>query len=192
MQVTVTLLEAVPKAQPGGRRDHAAAHGHARAGELGPAGPIVRAGHRVDWLRALVVHRRLLFDLPYSARGPELFGLGLHRGVLFQTLFDAARAEIPDVRTGVSIARLGEPGQAEQHRGRAALSISSWSQTARSEIRTADFPARAHGLPPGALVVRGRKTARGSTRARLLQCVKGARDGGHAAHGLAPGETRRW
>ena len=107
---TVTLLEAVPEPSPVGAGIMLQPTGMHVLGELGLAGPIVRAGHRVDRLRARSSTGRLLFDLPYSARGPELFGLGLHRGVLFQTLFDAARAEIPDVRTGVSIARLGEPG----------------------------------------------------------------------------------
>lgn len=187
---TVTLLEAVPEPSPVGAGIMLQPTGMHVLGELGLAGPIVRAGHRVDRLRALSSTGRLLFDLPYSARGPELFGLGLHRGVLFQTLFDAARAEIPDVRTGVSIARLGEPGHVLSTTGDSLgpFDLIVVADGARSEIRQANFPgARDTTYPWGALWFVAEDRAGLYTR-ELLQCVKGTRQMvGMLPTGLAPG-----
>lgn len=187
---TVTLLEAVPEPSPVGAGIMLQPTGMHVLEQLGLAAPILHAGHRVDKLRALSSTGRLLFDLPYSARGAELYGLGLHRGVLFKTLFDAARAEIPDVRTGVCIAQLGTPGHVLTTDGEALgpFDLIVIADGARSEVRTANFPAaRDTPYPWGALwfVAEDRE---GRYQRELLQCVKGAEQMvGMLPTGLAPG-----
>lgn len=50
--------------------------------------------------------RKPLFELSYESAGEGLFGLGVHRGVLFQSLFGALRREPVSVRCGVEIVDL--------------------------------------------------------------------------------------
>jgi 2-polyprenyl-6-methoxyphenol hydroxylase-like FAD-dependent oxidoreductase len=70
--------------------------------------------------------RRALVDLSYASVADDLFGLGLHRGVLFEALFAAvAREKAIAVRTGVEIVDLARAGS---KRGRA-----SWFVDARGQ-----------------------------------------------------------
>lgn len=57
--------------------------------ELGLAGPILERGARLDRLHCETSRHRTLVDLEYAMIDAGLFGLGLHRGVLFLTLLDA-------------------------------------------------------------------------------------------------------
>ena len=54
---------------------------------------ILAHGHRIETLRAVTETGRTVLDLAYADFRPELFGVGLHRGVLFRALHDAALAE---------------------------------------------------------------------------------------------------
>src|SRR5262249_1658918 len=60
---------------------------------LGLLGPIVAKGARLDGLQVTTTEGRVVVDLEYRMVDARYFGLGLHRGVLFKTLFDAVRAE---------------------------------------------------------------------------------------------------
>ena len=55
------------------------------------------------WLRT--PRGRTLVDLHYAAVEPTWFGLGTHRGVLFEALYEAARAEV-GITTGVRGSRV--------------------------------------------------------------------------------------
>src|SRR5689334_15594106 len=57
------------------------------------------------------VRGRAIVSLPYRDVGEDLFGIGLHRGVLFETLFEAVRVE-PGVtlHLGVGIASMRRDG----------------------------------------------------------------------------------
>jgi 2-polyprenyl-6-methoxyphenol hydroxylase-like FAD-dependent oxidoreductase len=59
------------------------------------------------WLRT--PRGRTLVDLHYAAVDPKWFGLGTHRGVLFEALYEAARAEV-NITTGVEIRNLRREG----------------------------------------------------------------------------------
>lgn len=61
--------------------------------ELGLYGPVLERGARLDRLRCETHTRRTLVDLEYAMVDPSLFGIGLHRGVLFVTLLDAVKKE---------------------------------------------------------------------------------------------------
>lgn len=68
---------------------------------------VVSRGARVDRLLCESPAGRALVDLSYATVGDELFGVGLHRGVLFEALFDAVRSERAiTLRTGVEIVDL--------------------------------------------------------------------------------------
>ena len=73
---------------------------------LGLLAPILAHGARIDRLDGVTLSGRKVIELAYDDIAPGLFGLGIHRGVLFETLYGALRAENISVRTGISVDRL--------------------------------------------------------------------------------------
>lgn len=76
--------------------------GQAVLARLGLLADVLAHGARVDRLHARTRSGRTVVDLRYSDVDPALFGLGIHRGVLFRTLFDAVRRE-PGVRLELGV-----------------------------------------------------------------------------------------
>ena len=74
---------------------------------LGLLEPVLALGSPVHRLRGLLKSGHCVLDLKYADLAPGLFGLGIHRGVLFQTLFRAGVAE-PNVELhlGVRVGRV--------------------------------------------------------------------------------------
>ena len=66
--------------------------GLAVLGRLGLLDAVVSRGARVEALHCRTARGRTLFDLHYDALAPELFGLGSHRGALFEALHGALDA----------------------------------------------------------------------------------------------------
>lgn len=89
----VTLFDRVREPGPVGAGILLQPPGQAALAELGLLGAVLDHGHRIGRLRCRTTRGRTLFALDYADVDPSLFGLGLHRGVLFGTLFDAVRAE---------------------------------------------------------------------------------------------------
>ncbi|MCA9709557.1 MAG: FAD-dependent monooxygenase [Myxococcales bacterium] len=100
----VTLYERVPEPGPVGAGIVLQPTGQAVLQRLGLLPRVLERGARIERLRCLGGTGRVVFDLDYRPLGPECFGLGLHRGVLLQTLLQAAR-EQPRVqlRCGVDV-----------------------------------------------------------------------------------------
>lgn len=104
----VTIYERVAEPGPVGAGIVLQPTGQAVLQRLGLLPPVLARGARIDRLRCITGRGRTLIHLDYAPAhtpgGPERFGLGLHRGVLFQTLFEAARTE-PGVtlRCGVDV-----------------------------------------------------------------------------------------
>ncbi len=69
---------------------------------LGLKSNVTARGARIDRLRAVDARGRTVFDLRYRDVGERLYGLGVHRGVVFQSLFDEVEARAIDVRLGVA------------------------------------------------------------------------------------------
>ncbi|MDB4936277.1 MAG: Oxidoreductase [Labilithrix sp.] len=67
---------------------------------------IVSRGAHIDRLLCESVTRKRLVDLSYGTVGDDLFGVGLHRGVLFEALLAAVAREDITVRNGVEIVDL--------------------------------------------------------------------------------------
>lgn len=104
----VTIYERVAEPGPVGAGIVLQPTGQAVLQRLGLLEPVLARGARIDRLHCVTGKGRTVVDLDYSpARepgGPARFGLGLHRGVLFQTLFDAVSRE-PGIalRCGVDV-----------------------------------------------------------------------------------------
>lgn len=102
---TVALFERVAVPGPVGAGITLQPTGQAVLARLGLLDPIAARATRVDGLLCRRPDGRPIVDLRYADLDPELYGLGLHRGVLFEALLAAARAE-PQIalRCGVAIA----------------------------------------------------------------------------------------
>jgi 2-polyprenyl-6-methoxyphenol hydroxylase-like FAD-dependent oxidoreductase len=103
----VTVLERIADPKPIGAGITLQPTGQAALARLGLLAPVRARGAAIERLRCvrLADRRRALVDLAYADVHPRLHGLGIHRGVLFETLLAAARASGADVRCGVDIAR---------------------------------------------------------------------------------------
>jgi 2-polyprenyl-6-methoxyphenol hydroxylase-like FAD-dependent oxidoreductase len=190
----VTLFERVPEPSAVGAGIMLQPTGQAVLAHLGLLDRVLARGARVDRLRADTTEGRALFDLAYADVGEGVFGVGLHRGVLFETLFAAVRAEPVDLRLGVSIARVGL-----HQRGRRALvddrglrhgpyDLVVIADGARSALHADDGPTKhvAH-YPYGALWFVG-PDPEGARTGVLRQFVRGTeRMIGLLPTGLGPG-----
>jgi 2-polyprenyl-6-methoxyphenol hydroxylase-like FAD-dependent oxidoreductase len=100
----VTLLERVPDPKPVGAGITLQPTGQAALLRLGLLEQVRARAAPIERLLVMRRGNRQLLDLPYHDVHPKLHGLGVHRGVLFETLLDGARASGADVQTGVDIA----------------------------------------------------------------------------------------
>ena len=73
---------------------------------LGVADEIVASGARVDHLWGVTPRQRPVVNVRYDDWQPGAFGLGLHRGVLFQALWRQAQAGGVDLRPGHELREL--------------------------------------------------------------------------------------
>ncbi|MCW5832438.1 MAG: FAD-dependent monooxygenase [Labilithrix sp.] len=195
----VTLYERVPSPGPVGAGITLQPTGLHVLCRLGLYDHVVSRGARIDRLLCESRRRKPIVDLTYETAGEGLFGVGLHRGVLFEALFGSAQRDPRiAIRTGVEIVDLA---RAEALAGKAP---SRWSwlvdverrrhgphelvvvaDGARSQLRDdTSTSKRVAPYPWGALWFVGREP-RGpeDARSRTLRQVV---DGNQAFLGLLP------
>ncbi|MBX3202812.1 MAG: FAD-dependent monooxygenase [Labilithrix sp.] len=135
----VTLYERVPSPGPVGAGITLQPTGLHVLCRLGLYDHVVSRGARLERLLCESRRRRPIIDLSYETAGEGLFGVGLHRGVLFEALFGSAQRDPRiAIKTGVEIVDLA---RAEARAGKAP---SRWSWLV-------DVERRQHG--PHELVV---------------------------------------
>jgi 2-polyprenyl-6-methoxyphenol hydroxylase-like FAD-dependent oxidoreductase len=103
---TVTVFERVADPRPVGAGITLQPTGQAVLARLGLLAAVVTHGARVDRLHAQTATGRTLVDLRYADVDPTLFGLGVHRGALFSTLFAAVQGE-PGVTLHLGVEMVG-------------------------------------------------------------------------------------
>jgi 2-polyprenyl-6-methoxyphenol hydroxylase-like FAD-dependent oxidoreductase len=124
--------------------------------ELGLLGAALERGSMLGALLCQTAQGRAVLDLQYADFEPGWFGLGMHRGALFELLLNAVRAEGIALecntrvhglqRRGGRVRPTGEEGEALAEHELLVL-----ADGARSELREAEFPGRAKRYPWGAL-----------------------------------------
>lgn len=181
----VTVYERVAQPGPVGAGIVLQPSGMAVLAALGLLDEVLAAGAVLDELLCETPHGRPVVHLRYADLAPDLYGLGLHRGVLFGTLFSALRrAPGVQLRLGVEITGCERRGR------RRALHLhagdGSWhgphdllivADGARSQVRSAPDdgpPKRVSKYPFGALWFVARDEERRFTR-RLHQVVESTR-----------------
>ncbi len=101
----VTVFERVPDPGPVGAGIMIQPSGLVALERLGCHTRIIERGARVSRLLCENERKVAVLDLAYEALGKDLYGIGLHRGVLFETLFSAVHASTAVLRCGVGIER---------------------------------------------------------------------------------------
>ncbi len=99
----VTVYEAVPEPEAIGAGIIVQPTGMQVLARLGLLEKVLARGARLRSLRCETPRGRPVVDIAYGDVHPELFGLGMHRGVLFRALFEEARRAGADIRCGVKI-----------------------------------------------------------------------------------------
>jgi 2-polyprenyl-6-methoxyphenol hydroxylase-like FAD-dependent oxidoreductase len=107
----VTVYERVEDPKPVGAGITVQPTGQAVLARLGLLAPIVERGSRIDRLCMWNVRGKMIVELPYADVAGDLFGIGLHRGVLFETLLGAVRAQAGiTLRLGADVASMRRDG----------------------------------------------------------------------------------
>jgi 2-polyprenyl-6-methoxyphenol hydroxylase-like FAD-dependent oxidoreductase len=191
----VTLFERVEDPGPIGAGIMMQPSGLAVLERLGCVKRVLDRGARVSHLRCETQSGICVLDLGYEALAKDLFGVGLHRGVLFETLFGAVRAANLDLRCGVNIARVGRASRSSRclitDRGDSIgpYDLVVVCDGARSHIRDElhEVTKRVSAYPWGALWFIG-EDPDDNFRGVLSQKVHGTRDMvGMLPTGLGPG-----
>ncbi len=122
----VTVYERVPRPGPVGAGITLQPTGLHVLCRLGLYNAVASRGARIHRLLCQTRTRRTLVDLSYATIADDLFGLGTHRGVLFEALWSALRRDRVDVRTGIEIVDLARAEPESRHAGRVQHARSSW------------------------------------------------------------------
>jgi len=176
----VTVYERVEDPGPVGCRVMPAPTGQLVLARLGLLAPIVDHGARLDRLHCVTRGGRTLVDLRYATIDPTMFGVGLHRGALFQTLYDAVRCEPGvTVRLGAAVTGVGRDGERPVvHGERGPLGVHDLLIAADGSVSelhaTGGVPVRAREYAWGALWFVADDPGP-AFRGELFQVVHGAR-----------------
>jgi len=108
--------------------------------ELGVLERVLARGTRLDELHCVTPQKKTVVRLAYARIAPGLFGLGLHRGALFQILHEAAIASGATLIRGTSIARVEENPRRARVIARSGLPVNEHdlvviANGARSDLR---------------------------------------------------------
>ncbi len=106
----VTLYERAEVPGPVGAAIILQPTGLAVLGRLGLADTVCARATRLTGLKVVSPRGRRIVDLSYDALDPTWFGIGVHRGVLFESLIASAHAADVTLRTGVDVDGLGRDG----------------------------------------------------------------------------------
>jgi 2-polyprenyl-6-methoxyphenol hydroxylase-like FAD-dependent oxidoreductase len=108
----VTVYERVPAPGPVGAGITIQPTGLHVLARLGLYDHVVARGARIERLLCETRKRKALVDLSYATIGKDLFGVGLHRGVLFEALYGAVKRERNvTVRCAMEIIDLARAGR---------------------------------------------------------------------------------
>lgn len=148
--------------------------------QLGLLQAIEAQATRVDGLLVRRIDGKPIVDLRYADVSPSLYGLGLHRGVLFAALWDAAK-QACTIHTNVEVSQLPLSGSGRnviaQSGQYGSFDLIIVADGANSKLQPFAAPTRATTYPWGALWhVAPDPGGTLTNDARVVQGVDGARN----------------
>jgi 2-polyprenyl-6-methoxyphenol hydroxylase-like FAD-dependent oxidoreductase len=192
----VVVFERMPEPGPVGAGIMMQPSGLLVLERLGLAKRVIDRGSRVARLVCETPEGVPVLDLHYAMLAEGLFGVGLHRGVLFETLHGALVASRAEVRCGVAVGRV-RPGRSnkvevvdDDGHGLGVFDLVAVCDGARSRVRDAmqGLAKTVRPYPWGALWYIGHDRA-GAHAGQLRQLARGARNMvGLLPTGLGPGD----
>jgi 2-polyprenyl-6-methoxyphenol hydroxylase-like FAD-dependent oxidoreductase len=174
----VTLFEQAPDPGPIGAGILLQCSGQEVLRRLGVLGEVLAHAAELEELHARHFSGRTLVRTRYPELEPSCRAFGVHRGVLFQTLYRLLATQPVDVRVGCQVvgrqrAADGEYIQDRCGRLHGPFDLVVVADGSRSRLRQLfGFRARVHRYAHGTLWVTGPSTA---VRGKLLQVVRGCR-----------------
>lgn len=152
----VTVLERAPSLLPVGAGLLIQPTGMLALARLGVLEELLSLGSRVERLHGVTTSSRTILDLAYRDLREDLFGLGLHRGALFASLFSAMHAEGVEIRCGVralAIESIGARPLVRDTDGavHGPFDLLVVADGARSSLRPVSLNARERVYPYGAM-----------------------------------------
>ena len=194
----VTVYERVPDPRPIGAGIILQPSGQAVLARLGLRDAVVARGAPLDALRVETIGRRTVAHLRYRpGANPPRYGVGLHRGVLFASLFAAVKAGRALLRLGVGVhglrpARRPDGGQylvgddGALHGPHELVIVADGARLQLRDHTDRLLPKRVRPYPWGALWFVG-KEAGAALKPELHQVVSGTRRmGGMLPTGTGP------
>ncbi|MFO0801376.1 MAG: NAD(P)/FAD-dependent oxidoreductase [Gemmataceae bacterium] len=174
----VTLLEQAPDPGPIGAGILLQCSGQEVLRRVGVLDEVLSHAAELEELHARHLTGRTLIRTRYPELEPACRAYGVHRGVLFQTVFRLLATQPIDVRVGCEVVGRQRSADGEyvqdrcgEHHG--PFDIVVLADGSRSRLRHAfGFRARVHRYSHGTLWVTGPSAA---VRGRLLQVVRGCR-----------------
>jgi len=189
----VTVLEQVPDPRPVGAGIVLQPTGMQVLARLGILGRVVDRGAPLEALRCVTSTGRTVVRLPYAHVAPGLYGLGIHRGALFEALLDVLSDADAELRCGIAVRSIDEGPDGATLRDEAGdahgrFDVVVVADGARSRLRHAvGAVRREREYPWGALWLVARDPDR-VYRDELFQVVRGTRRFmGLLPTGLGPG-----
>ncbi len=76
--------------------------------ELGLENAILESGAIVERLYATTTKGKSVLDLRYKHLGNDYYGVGIHRGVLYQSLYDAVLNQPINIEVGVDVSKIND------------------------------------------------------------------------------------
>jgi 2-polyprenyl-6-methoxyphenol hydroxylase-like FAD-dependent oxidoreductase len=196
---TVTVYERVANPGPVGAGITIQPTGLHVLHRLGAYEYVVARGARIERLLCETPSHKTIVDLAYGTLGEGLFGVGLHRGALFESLLTLVRREPITMRAGVEIVDLARAGagkrwmldvNGDRHGPHDLVVV---ADGARSQLRDdTSTSKRIERYPWGALwfVAKDRRDQRDARTKVLHQIVRGSQTFlGFLPTGLGPSST---
>jgi 2-polyprenyl-6-methoxyphenol hydroxylase-like FAD-dependent oxidoreductase len=193
----VTLFERVPEPGAVGAGIVLQPTGMAVLARLGVCEQVVARGAPIRRLRCLRADGVPVVDLHYRSVAEDLYGVGLHRGVLFEALAQCARAAGVELRCGVEIVRVerGRHGRLlvdDEDELHGPFDLLVVADGARSHLAAQVQPGRRRAAYPWGALWFVAVDAEAHFHGELLQHVRGAqRMLGLLPTGLGPGGGTR-
>lgn len=99
----ITIYERAERLEPVGAGVLLQPFGLALLQHLGIKEEVINLGDKINWLHGLNQSGKCILDLKYAKANPDYFGLGIHRGSLFNAILKKALESNPEIKLNTTV-----------------------------------------------------------------------------------------